>query len=48
MLLNKCAKGRALGFADNMAFVGILSTMLIDAMYISNDSHKFMELPRIF
>jgi asparagine synthase (glutamine-hydrolysing) len=44
MLLKKCANGRALGFADNMAFVGILSTMLIDAMLITNDSHKFMEL----
>jgi asparagine synthase (glutamine-hydrolysing) len=45
MLLKKCANGRALGFADNMAFVGILSTMLVDAMLINNDSHNFMELP---
>ena len=33
-LLNKCARGRAIGFADNMAFTGILSTMLLDEMYI--------------
>jgi asparagine synthase (glutamine-hydrolysing) len=44
MLMNKCARGKALGFADNMAFVGILSTMLIDAMFISEESHEFMEL----
>jgi asparagine synthase (glutamine-hydrolysing) len=29
-LYEKCRAGRALGFADNMAFVGILSTLLID------------------
>jgi len=29
-LLDKCRAGRANGFADNQAFVGILSTMLID------------------
>jgi asparagine synthase (glutamine-hydrolysing) len=33
-LTNKCRAGRAIGFADNMAFVGILSTMLVDEMYI--------------
>ena len=33
-LLSKCARGRAIGFADNMAFTGILSTMLLDEMYI--------------
>jgi len=33
-LMNKCRKGRAIGFADNMAFTGILSTMLLDEMYI--------------
>ncbi|MET0065808.1 MAG: asparagine synthase (glutamine-hydrolyzing) [Candidatus Thiodiazotropha sp.] len=35
MLLNKCARGKALGFGDNMAFVGILSTMLIDEQFIT-------------
>jgi asparagine synthase (glutamine-hydrolysing) len=34
MLLKKCASGKALGFADNMGFVGILSTMLVDDMFI--------------
>jgi asparagine synthase (glutamine-hydrolysing) len=45
MLVNKCARGRALGFADNMAFVGILSTMLVDSMFISNNSYDLIELP---
>ena len=44
MLLKKCGAGRARGFADNMAFVGILSTMLVHAMFASNTSHEFMEL----
>lgn len=29
-LFDKCRAGRATGFADNQAFVGVLSTMLID------------------
>lgn len=29
-LFDKCRKGRATGFADNQAFVGVLSTMLLD------------------
>jgi asparagine synthase (glutamine-hydrolysing) len=28
-LTEKCRQGRATGFADNQAFVGILSTMLV-------------------
>ena len=28
-LFEKCRKGNAIGFADNMAFVGVLSTMLL-------------------
>ncbi|MES9830943.1 MAG: asparagine synthase (glutamine-hydrolyzing) [Candidatus Thiodiazotropha sp. DIVDIV] len=36
MLLKKCAKGKALGFGDNMAFVGILSTMLVDDQFLGN------------
>ena len=35
-LVKKCRAGRAIGFADNMAFVGILSTMLVDEMFISH------------
>jgi asparagine synthase (glutamine-hydrolysing) len=33
-LVDKCVKGRAIGFGDNMAFVGILSTMLLDEQFI--------------
>lgn len=33
-LVEKCRHGRAIGFADNMAFVGILSTMVVDALYV--------------
>jgi asparagine synthase (glutamine-hydrolysing) len=34
LLLEKCRAGRAIGFGDNMAFVGILSTMLLDELYL--------------
>jgi asparagine synthase (glutamine-hydrolysing) len=37
-LVDKCSKGRAIGFGDNMAFVGILSTMLIDAMFVRGET----------
>jgi asparagine synthase (glutamine-hydrolysing) len=33
-LLDKCRAGKATGFADNQAFVGILSTMLLDETYL--------------
>ena len=33
-LVEKCRAGRAIGFADNMAFVGILSAMLVDELFI--------------
>jgi asparagine synthase (glutamine-hydrolysing) len=33
-LMNKCAAGRVTGFSDNMAFVGILSTMLVDEQFV--------------
>ncbi len=33
-LLDKCRAGRAIGFADNMAFVAILSTMLVHGTFI--------------
>ncbi len=33
-LLDKCRAGKATGFADNQAFVGILSTMLLDETFI--------------
>ncbi|HEX5686072.1 MAG TPA: asparagine synthase (glutamine-hydrolyzing) [Ideonella sp.] len=33
-LLAKCAAGRAAGFGDNMAFVGILSTMWLHELFV--------------
>jgi asparagine synthase (glutamine-hydrolysing) len=30
----KCRDGRAIGFADNMAFVGLLSTMMLDELFV--------------
>ncbi|MBK8321979.1 MAG: asparagine synthase (glutamine-hydrolyzing) [Betaproteobacteria bacterium] len=33
-LVAKCAAGRAIGFADNMAFVAILSTMLLEEQFV--------------
>ena len=33
-LFEKCRKGRAIGFGDNMAFVGVLSTMLLHEQFV--------------
>ena len=33
-LVAKCRDGRAAGFGDNMAFVGVLSTMFVDDLFI--------------
>ena len=33
-LFTKCRNGKAIGFGDNMAFVGILSTMLLHEQFI--------------
>lgn len=33
-LFAKCRAGRAVGFQDNMAFVGILSVMLLDELFV--------------
>jgi asparagine synthase (glutamine-hydrolysing) len=33
-LLEKCRAGRAIGFGDNMAFVGVVSTMLLHEQFI--------------
>lgn len=33
-LVEKCRTGRAIGFPDNMAFVGVLSTMLLHAQHV--------------
>ena len=37
-LMQKCSQGRSIGFADNMAFVGILSTMLLDEIMIRGNA----------
>ena len=37
-LFEKCRAGRANGFADNQAFVGILSTMLLDDQFVCRGS----------
>jgi len=37
-LVEKCRAGRAIGFGDNMAFVGILSTMGIDDMFVRGNA----------
>jgi asparagine synthase (glutamine-hydrolysing) len=34
-LLEKCRSGRAVGFGDNMAFVGVLSTMLLHQQFVA-------------
>ncbi len=33
-LVEKCRAGRAIGFGDNMAFIGVLSTMLVHRQFI--------------
>jgi asparagine synthase (glutamine-hydrolysing) len=33
-LVEKCRAGRAIGFGDNMAFVGVLSTMLLHEQFV--------------
>lgn len=37
-LYEKCRAGRAIGFADNMAFVGILSTLLVEEMFVRRNA----------
>src|SRR5262249_6975550 len=37
-LVRKCATGRAIGFGDNMAFVAVLSTMLLDESFVRGKS----------
>ena len=37
-LFDKCRHNRAIGFADNQAFVGILSTMLLDESFLRRSS----------
>ncbi|MEP7311539.1 MAG: asparagine synthase (glutamine-hydrolyzing) [Pseudomonadota bacterium] len=37
-LLDKCRAGRVRGFANNQAFVGILSTMLLDELFVRGNT----------
>jgi asparagine synthase (glutamine-hydrolysing) len=37
-LYEKCRTGRAIGFADNMAFVGILSVLLVEEMFVRRNA----------
>ena len=37
-LLDKCKRGRATGAVDNMAFVGVVSTMLLHEMFVGGTS----------
>ena len=39
-LVAKCQAGRAIGFSDNMAFVGILSTMLLHEQFVQPSEFK--------
>jgi len=34
-LLEKCRNGRALGAGDNMAFIGVISTLLLHEQFLS-------------
>ncbi len=40
-LFDKCRRGRAIGFADNMAFVGIYSTMLLHEQFVERDGSEY-------
>ncbi|MET0292132.1 MAG: asparagine synthase (glutamine-hydrolyzing) [Steroidobacteraceae bacterium] len=39
-LVKKCAAGAAIGFSDNMAFVGILSTMTLHELFVRGTNPK--------
>ncbi|PZQ28390.1 MAG: asparagine synthase (glutamine-hydrolyzing) [Stenotrophomonas acidaminiphila] len=45
LLFEKCRNGRAMGFADNQAFVGILSTMLLHDGFIRRRAPLTTPLP---
>jgi len=45
LLFDKCRHGRAVGFADNQAFVGILSTMLLHDGFIRHRIPQTIPLP---
>ncbi|MDA8170998.1 MAG: asparagine synthase (glutamine-hydrolyzing) [Nitrospiraceae bacterium] len=45
-LAEKCRKNHSLGFKDNMAIVGIISTLLLHEMYVSGFSAKAAEIQK--
>lgn len=44
-LFTKARAGRAIGFSDNMAFVGILSTMLVDSLFVRGEGLPATTVP---
>lgn len=44
-LYEKCRSGRAIGFADNMAFVGILSTLMVEEMFVNQRPVRAETMP---
>jgi asparagine synthase (glutamine-hydrolysing) len=44
-LFEKCRRGDAIGFADNTAFVGILSTMVLDDLFLRAPASTGSSLP---
>ena len=49
-LFNKCRLGKAIGFADNMAFVGIYSTILLHEQFVERNAFEpcvVDELPNV-
>jgi len=44
-LFEKCRTGRAIGFGDNMAFVGVLSTMLLHDAYLQSPGDVTAQRP---
>ncbi len=44
MLVNKCRNSSMLGFKDNMAIVGIISTLLVHDIFIEKFESKSKEM----
>ena len=40
LLMRKCAAGRAIGFSDNMAFIGILSTQTLHDQFVRGTDYR--------
>ena len=44
-LVQKCGRGAAVGFADNMAFVTVLTTQLLHRQFVAHSFSRGLELP---